>query len=113
MVKGNSQPQLVIIEGEYGDQYFVCIEEQLLLESRDLATAIFLVLASYYVFNLAYHPKTEDLFGFIQEKMAKIPSAGRKKSKSPVVQAHINGITRIYNSLKEAPDSDNENDSDN
>ena len=75
---GNSQPQLVIIEGDY-DQYFVAVEQQLLLESRELPTAVFLLLATHYIFNLSYHPKAEDLLHFIQEKMTVISSATRKK----------------------------------
>ena len=90
---GNSQPQLVIIEGDY-DQYFVAVEQQLLLERP---TAVFLLLATHYIFNLSYHPKAEDLLHFIQEKMAQISSATRKK----VNHQYINGISRVYQSIKE------------
>ena len=75
-VTGNSQPQLVIIEGDH-DQYSVAVEQQHLLESRELPTAVFLLLATHYIFNLSYHPKAEDLLHFIQEKMALMSSATR------------------------------------
>ena len=112
VVKGNSQPQLVVIEGEYGDQYFISVKEQLVLESRDFPTAIFLLVASYYIFNLAYHAKVEDLLCFVQEKIALIPSASRRKCKSPVVQNHINGINCMYKTIQESSQSDSNNDSD-
>ena len=56
-----------------------------------------------YVFNLS---KCTDLLTFLQEREAKVPSfeASRKKckEKSPVALSHVNGITRVYNRLKEA-----------
>lgn len=62
-----------------------------------MATAVFFLLASHYIFNLRYHPKTSDILYFIQEKVAGIPSDDRRKlTKSPVASSHINGIANVH-----------------
>ena len=70
-----------------------------MLECTDLATALFLLLASHYVFNLSYHTKTHEFLTFIQESVANIPSEKSRKGKrekSPVSVAHVTGIKRVY-----------------
>ena len=69
----------------------------MLCECRDLPTAVLLVLASYYIFNLAYTAKATNFYRFIQEKLLGIPSDD--KMKSPIAVSHFNGITRKYTSL--------------
>ena len=100
----------MVIEGDEYDQYFIAVEQTLMLECRDIATALFLLLASHYVFNLSYHTKCTDFLIFIQEKVAKIPSVTsadsdskhkKRKEKSPVALSHTNGIARSYDSLKD------------
>lgn len=102
--KDNNQPHVVVQQDEY-DQYFLTIEQSLVMESRDVAGAVFFLLASHYVFNLSYHSKCADLLTFLQERVAKIPSfeaRKKRKEKSPVALSHVNGITRVYNRLMEA-----------
>lgn len=65
--KENNQPHIVVIEQDDYDQYFLAIEQTLMLKSRDIATALFLLLASHYVFNLSYHSKSADFLIFVQE----------------------------------------------
>lgn len=80
-----------------------------MLETTNLASALFLLLAAHYVFNLSYHTKAAEVLTFIQEKFAKIPTVvfdskhkgKRPKDKSPVASSHIIGIVRCYESLKE------------
>lgn len=96
----------MVIEQDDYDQYFIAIEQTLMLESRDVASAFFLVLASHYVFNLSYHSKLADFLIFVQERIAKIPSftdlsQKKRKEKSPVSLSHVNGIVRFYDSMKE------------
>ena len=105
----------MVIEQDDYDQYFLAIEQMLMLESRNVATALFLLLASHYVFNLSYHSKSADFLIFVQERIAKIPSftassQKKRKEKSPVSLSHVNGITRIYDSLKEDVSSNNDMD---
>ena len=50
-------------------QYFIAIEQQLLLECQTLERAIFTMFAVHYVFNIEYHSKVKDVFYFLQEKV--------------------------------------------
>ena len=43
------------------DQYFIDTEQKLFMEAKGFATAIFLLIASHYIFNLSYHPKVQDI----------------------------------------------------
>ena len=61
----------------------------------NIATTVFLLIASHYVFNLSYHSKVYELLIFIQEKIGRIPSCSKKKS-TPIMQSHISGIVRIH-----------------
>ena len=78
-------------------QYFISIEQKLMLESSNLVTTIFNLLASHYVLNLAYHPKVKDLLTFLQEKVLQIPSSGdgTKHKMNPLSSAHVSGISRF------------------
>lgn len=49
--------------------------------------------------HLSYNIKAHDFFLFLQEKVLSIPSDKHTKCKSPIGLAHINGISRVYNSI--------------
>ena len=83
----------------------MCIEGELVLESNEIETAIFILLAVYYVFNLTYQEKASDFFVSIQEKIAKISSVKSKKSKSSVVAIHVSGLCRVFNDLLKDDDN--------
>jgi len=70
-----------------------------LFECKDLATAVLLLVAAFYIFNLSYNAKAVNFYKFIQEKVIGIPSDKLDKVKSPVALSHISGICRAYNSL--------------
>ena len=72
--KHNNQPHIVITEHEDYSQYFIPDEQVIMLERTDLVSALFLLLAIHYVFNLSYLTKGAELLMFIQEKFAKIPT---------------------------------------
>ena len=55
-------------------QYYIALEQTLILESTDITTALFLLLAAHYIFNLSNHTKVHELLRFLQEKAAEIPS---------------------------------------
>jgi len=96
----NNQPHIVAIERDDYYQFMVAIEQTLMLDCTEIATALFLLLASHYVFNLSYHSKADDFFTFFQEKVANIPT-DKEMKKRPVGITHMNGISCIYDSLKE------------
>lgn len=88
------------MEGDVFTQYFICVEHQLVTEINDFKTSIFLLIAVHYIFNLSYNTKAHDFFLFLQEKMLCIQSDKYTKFKSPVGLAHANGISRIYDAIK-------------
>ena len=75
-------------------QYFMCIEQKLFMESSNLTTALFNLVASHYVFNLSYHPKANDMLTFLQEKVMGIASDGKQLTK-PSSLSHVSGIVRF------------------
>ena len=87
------------------NQYKIAIEQVLCMESTNVATALFHLVASHYVFNLSYHDKIQEVLCFIQEKVTGITQEGginregKTSCRSPVVVSHINGITNKYQSL--------------
>ena len=104
--KANNQPHIVVIEGDEYCQYFIAVEQMMILSSTDITTALFHLMASHYVFNLSYHSKATDFYIFLQERVTQIPSAlteskKARKEKSSVSVSHINGIARIYDSTKD------------
>ena len=49
--KNNNQPHIVAIERDEYFQYMIAVEQSLMLECTEIATAIFMMLACHYVFN--------------------------------------------------------------
>ena len=97
---GNNQPHIVVFTHEEYYQYFIAIEQKLCMECADVSMAIFLLLASHYIFNLSYHSKIFEMMRFFQEKVAKILSNDKsKKMKSPLAASHVSGISGIYDTL--------------
>ena len=69
--KDNNQPHIVVVTKDEHCQYFIASEQMMMLECNNVMTALFLLLASHYVFNLSYHHKVTD-FLFLQEHVARI-----------------------------------------
>lgn len=59
MEKNNNQPHIIMFsdEDEPINQYFVAVEQKLMMESSCITAAIFFTVAAHYIFNLSYHPK--------------------------------------------------------
>ena len=84
MEANNNFPHIVRVIDEtqdVQDKYFIAVEGTLLLECRDLVNSIFQLLSVHYVFNIQYHPKTENILLFLQEKMLGLSANGRKNPK--------------------------------
>jgi hypothetical protein len=79
-------------EGDMLPQYFIAIEQCLMLESSNLIAGVFFLLGAHYIFNVMYHPKAKDVLTFLQEKVLHLPSKLSKRS--PSVIAHVSGIAR-------------------
>ena len=78
----------------------IAVEQCLILDCTEVSTALFLLLATHYVFNLSYQGKA---LMFIQEKVAKIASDKHTKRR-PVGDIHVTEINSIYERLKETVD---------
>lgn len=100
---------MVVFQHEKYDQYFISIEQELCMKSADFSMALFLLLASHYIFNLSYQTKVFELMNFLQEKITGISSEGKgtKKMKSPVAAIHVGWISSIYNSFAGKNPNDN------
>ena len=97
--KNNNQPHIVLFrdqeKSELPELHFVCVEQQLILESSSLQSAIFLCLAAHYILNLEYHAKGRDVWLFIQEKILQLPTKRKGTKVSPSTSTHFSGITHL------------------
>ena len=100
--KNNQQPHIVMFQDEDDElnQYFVSVEQQLMLESGNLSAAIFYCLAAHYIFNLTYHKKSGDVWLFMQERVLGLPSKARVKHLSSSI-AHFSGIQCAFEEILE------------
>ena len=79
----NNHPHIVCFMDAAGDilpTHFIAIEQDLVLECCSLDSALFIMLATHYVFNIEYHPKVKDVLYFLQEKVLGYPNPTIKKS---------------------------------
>lgn len=79
----NNQPHIVRFVDASGDippSYFIAVEQELLLECRNIQSAVFLMLAVYYVFNIEYCTKVKDVLYFIQDRILGFPDHSIKLS---------------------------------
>ena len=61
-------------------QFFIAVEQQLLLECKSLEKAVYVMVASHYVFNIEYRHRVKDVFIFLQEKILGFVDDTVKKS---------------------------------
>ena len=82
-------------------RYHIAMEQVLLVECRSLTHTLYCLLAVHYVFNIKYHPRAEDFFLFLFEKVLGIQETGnqRKKKKSA---SYLSATTAIECYIKEA-----------
>ena len=81
------------------NQYFVSVEQEIMMETSTLISSIFFAIAAHYIFNLTYHRKSGDVWVFIQEKVLGLASKTGTK-RSPSAMSHFSGIERVYDSLE-------------
>ena len=70
--KSNNFPYIMSFTEDDSDipaQHFVVVEQLPLIECRSYHTAIFILLAVHFVFNIEYHAHTKDMLYFLQEKV--------------------------------------------
>ena len=65
----NNQPHIVKFKDadpELRPQYFIAIEQKLVVECSGLVCAMYTLLITHYVFDLGYHPKAKDYYMFLE-----------------------------------------------
>ena len=72
--------RFVDASGDISPSHFIAIEQHLLLECRNNKSALFLMIATHYVFNIEYCAKVKDVLYFIQEKVLGFSDNSFKKS---------------------------------
>lgn len=103
MESQNNEPYIVLFADPDDDdcllrQFFICVEQALMMECSSFIAAIFFCIAAHSIFNLSYHPKTGDVWLFVQEKILNVPSkAGVKRH--PSSASHFSGICRTFESM--------------
>lgn len=70
--------------------YSIYVEGKDTIKCADVISALFVVFAYHYIFNISYHPKLNDLYTFMQEKIFGIP--GDQKRKSPNLSSFMVAI---------------------
>ena len=81
--KNNNFPHIVRFVDSDDDirtQYYIAVEQDLHMECKNMTSAIFLLLAMHYVFNIQYHPKIHDVLYFIQERVLGLTDNVRKST---------------------------------
>ena len=76
-------------------QYFISVEQKLILECKSITAAIYYCIAAHYIYNLSFHPKSGDVWVFLQNKVFDLPCKGNSK-KLPSRESHFSGIDRHF-----------------
>lgn len=70
--RSNNFPYIMSFSEDDSDipaQHFVVIEQLPLIECRGYQTAIFVLIAVHFVFNIEYHVHVKDVLYFLQDKV--------------------------------------------
>ena len=109
--KSNSQPHIVNFHDIHDDgedvmeQFFIAIEQTLMMECSNLFAAFFYVMAAHYIFNLSYNAKIRYVLLFLQEKVCGLPSTNVKRT--PTVLTHFAGVTRFKEEMRKETSVEN------
>ena len=79
-VPKRTQPYIAAFVGEEDTQYVVLCESRSLCKAPTLRAALFIVFASYYVFNLAYPTETKNILSFFQDYILGHPDSNKKSA---------------------------------
>ena len=78
----NNQPYILQVvdaaDSDFTPQYFIIVERSLLIECKNMKTALFSLFAVHYIFNIEYHPHVRDFYRFVQEFLLEIPESTKK-----------------------------------
>ena len=80
--KNNHPHILMFIDGDEDIpcQFFIAVEQEITMECKDFVSALYYLISTHYVFNIAYNLTVKDVMHFIQSKFAKFEDKNFKKS---------------------------------
>lgn len=79
----NNFPHIIrLIDADEGipDQFFIAVEQELLVKCRNICDALLVLISVHYIFNIEYNPKVYDFFLFFQECILELSHEGRKSA---------------------------------
>ena len=61
------------MDPELPPQYFIALEQELIVECRSsLLEAVYMLVAIHYVYNVVYHPRAVHFYNFFEEKVLQL-----------------------------------------
>lgn len=57
------------LDSDFSPQYFVAVEQSLLVECKSMKSAFYTVFVAHYIFNIEYHSRVKDFYFFVQESV--------------------------------------------
>ena len=94
----NNHPHIVLMRDLDEDnedvcgQFFVAVEQSVMLECSNIFATIFYLIAAHYMFNIEYHAKVNYPLLFLQENVLGLPSKSIKHT--PTALSHFTSIPR-------------------
>ena len=77
----NNQPYILKLfdaDSDIASQYFIVIEQSLMIECSNMMSALFSLFAVHYVFNIQYHTRLKDFFQLIEDKVIGMKTSNKK-----------------------------------
>ena len=89
----NNQPYILrfvdAADSDFTPQYFIVVERSLLIECKNIKTALFSLFAVHYIFNVEYHSCVQDFHRFVQEFLLEIPVSTKKTNVCTGIQSFL------------------------
>ena len=65
-------------DSDFSPQYFIAVEQSLLVQCKTMKIALFSLLAVHYIFDIEYHYCVKDFYRFVQENLFEIPDTSKR-----------------------------------
>ena len=81
--KTNNHPHIlrfVDSDEDIPPQYFIVVEQDVVMESTNFTSALYHLISTHYIFNISYNVTVKDVLFFIQRKVANFDDKSFKKS---------------------------------
>ena len=72
--------RFVDADAEISAMYWIIVEHTPIVECNNISTAIFTAFAFYYIIDINFPPKVQDLLLFVQEKIFGLTTTGQRKA---------------------------------